>query len=367
MKINNIDYPMTNERYKYKSYLDHISQKTSVCFDKDQSINKERQLNREYKYSGSFTGKEKAAANISSKLLEGLIDACNNHTTIVQNLVALGLALGPRTLAILSLPGKDKNNKENKIYAAGHAWASGLIGFGFSTIVMYPLGEAAKKVREDAQIILSKIEKSNDVKLVTRRLKKLSTEKNPDIEKLKPENILEGTSFWDTDPEKYIKKYGVPYDKEFLEQFSSIDESGKLSKVIDLNNNVDYEKYYNDYNAKNLTRENLLKGTKHIKDKFADKFLKNFVELGKDGEFIKINKKLNFDYVYKAVNMAPDVFIFGVAKAMLTVALIPPILKYVFGLEKNKPTENKALSTPTPNVKTNPILDPKSKVEGGAK
>ena len=32
--------------------------------------------------------------------------------------------------------------------------------------------------------------------------------------------------------------------------------------------------------------------------------------------------------------MAPDVFVFGIVKAMLTVALIPPILKYVFGIEK---------------------------------
>ena len=34
--------------------------------------------------------------------------------------------------------------------------------------------------------------------------------------------------------------------------------------------------------------------------------------------------------------MAPDTFVFGILKAMLTVALIPPILKHVFGLEKGK-------------------------------
>ena len=35
--------------------------------------------------------------------------------------------------------------------------------------------------------------------------------------------------------------------------------------------------------------------------------------------------------------MAPDVLVFGILKAMLTVALIPPILKHVFGIEKSKP------------------------------
>ena len=32
--------------------------------------------------------------------------------------------------------------------------------------------------------------------------------------------------------------------------------------------------------------------------------------------------------------MAPDVFLFGIIKAVLTVKLIKPIMKYVFGLEK---------------------------------
>ena len=40
--------------------------------------------------------------------------------------------------------------------------------------------------------------------------------------------------------------------------------------------------------------------------------------------------------------MAPDVFVFGILKAMLTVALIPPILKHVFGLEKSKPAQEQA-------------------------
>lgn len=356
MKIINISYPITNDRHKPKQYKPGMS----VCAD--QSVSKNEKLNRGYKTSGSFTGKEKAAAKFSAKIFDGLIDACNNHTTIVQNLVALGLALGPRTIAILSLPGK--KNKEDKIYASGHAWASGLIGFGFSTIVMYPLGEAAKKVRQDAQKVLSRIDTSNDVKLVTRRLTRLSADEASNQSLLKPEKLLEGTSFWDTDPEKYIKNYGVPYDKEFLEQFGTLDET---TQVLKLKKGIDYKQFHIDYNATHLTKEKLLEGTKHIKDRFADKFLKNFVVLDKEGKFIQINKKVNFDLVYKAVNMAPDVFIFGVAKAMLTIALIPPILKYVFGLEKGKSAQKQPPSPTPPNLANNPILNHPRKVEGGVK
>ena len=36
------------------------------------------------------------------------------------------------------------------------------------------------------------------------------------------------------------------------------------------------------------------------------------------------------------LEMSVDTFGLGIAKAALTIALIPPILKYVFGVEKSK-------------------------------
>ena len=48
--------------------------------------------------------------------------------------------------------------------------------------------------------------------------------------------------------------------------------------------------------------------------------------------------------------MAPDVFVFGILKAMLTVALIPPILKYVFGPEKGKSKQPPAQPAQVQNV-----------------
>jgi hypothetical protein len=44
-------------------------------------------------------------------------------------------------------------------------------------------------------------------------------------------------------------------------------------------------------------------------------------------------------------NMGHDALLFGVVKAMLTVALIPPVLKYVFGVEKNKGQKPEAPKT----------------------
>ena len=55
------------------------------------------------------------------------------HNISASALIALVLAGVMRPATILSLPGKE--DKEDKIYAAGHAIASGIIGFLVSTAV----------------------------------------------------------------------------------------------------------------------------------------------------------------------------------------------------------------------------------------
>ncbi len=314
MKVDYINYPVLTNQHRLKSVPDESGSRHygELCKNNSESVN------RGY-YSGSSVSFG-AAAKLSTRMLDNLLDACNNHTTIVQNLVALVLALGPRPLAIMSLPGK--KNKEDKIYASGHSMASGLIGFGFASIIMYPLGIAAEKVKKnDVKLVLDRIDKSNDVKLVTRRLKKLSQMTEIPQEKLTAESILEGTKYLDT---------------EFLKQFGNYEEKdGKIIKLTSLNKEFDFEGLYKDYNIKNLTREKLKEGTKYIGKKFFD----NFIEYDKNGKFVKFNKVADFDKVYKCLNMAPDVLLFGILKAMLTVALIPPILKHVFGIEKSKPKQ----------------------------
>ena len=211
----------------------------SMCESVDKNVN------RGY-YSGSSVSFG-AAANISKgmRTLKNINTLCQDHKVIAQSLVALVYAVIFRPTAIISLPGK--KNKDDKIYASGHSIASGIIGFIFSSIVMYPLGLAAKKYMEEAEEIKSRLQDSID-------------------------------------------------KKEF----------------------------------KNITKEELLKGKKFVGEKFLDIFGEF-----KDGKIIKINRK-SLEMTKTILEMSPDVYVFGILKAMLTVRLIPPILKYVFGVEKNK-------------------------------
>ncbi len=48
----------------------------------------------------------------------------------------------------------------------------------------------------------------------------------------------------------------------------------------------------------------------------------------------KLEKSLPYKKISKMAQMIPDSIVLGIPKAMMTIALIPPILKYVFGWEK---------------------------------
>lgn len=65
-------------------------------------------------------------------------------------------------------------------------------------------------------------------------------------------------------------------------------------------------------------------------------------------DFIKeksyLKTKESFDIAKKYIDRLPDI-VGSVPKGILTIALIPPILKYIFGWEKKKP-EAKTASTP---------------------
>ena len=143
--------------------------------------------------------------------------------------------------------------------------------------------------------------------------------------------------------------------KKLMEEATDVKD--KLSEA--------FEKRANGENNKFLTKEELLKGKKLIGEKFLDIYGEF-----KDGNLIKINRKA-LDRTSTILNMGPDTLFLGVAKAMLTIALIPPILKYVFGVEKSKPQEVKPQETAQASLSeqiraNNPILNPK-KTEEGAK
>lgn len=222
------------QRHADANVLEYDSKSAGLCKEK---------LNRGY-LSDSLTREKNigavtfgSAAKLGKAAKDGLFDKilklCDSHTVIAQNLVALVLAVGFRPLAIMALPGKKDEDKGDKIYASSHAVASGVIGFIFSSIVMYPLGQAAIKAKN--------------------MLKQAKAANTKDL------------------PEKTVKA---------------------LKKAFKVND---------------------LKELEHSKA---------------------------FKNVTKILDMAPDVFVFGVAKAVLTVKLIKPILKYVFGLEKKQKNAN---------------------------
>lgn len=254
-----------------------------------------KSVNRGY-FSGSFTGLNGAAAknsigkNLSkfaSSSFDKMLELCNEHTVIAQNLVALILAAGFRPIAIMSLPGK--KDKDDKIYASGHSIASGLIGFGFSSIVMYPLGKAVKKTKATIK------------------------------------NAADAIDLLKTNPTEYTK--------EQLDIFNNLKKKFNINNIKDIENVDLIKKFKKTYGVKNLTE------LEHAK---------------------------SFNLVTKMLDMAPDVFLFGIAKAMLTVALIPPILKYVFGIEKKAkaPQQNPQQTQNTPMDMLKPEI---TKFVGGLK
>ena len=198
-------------------------------------------------YCGSFTGKSEAATSFLDKILKSnwfgrFTKYSSDHNISTSALIALVLAGVMRPAAIMALPG-DKD-KEDKIYASGHAMASGIIGFLFSTALTMPLDEAVTKM-------------------------------------------------FGKNGEKFAQK-----NKTFQ----------KLTEQI------------KDLEAKETGKTISEEGAKKLKNLRAKK-----------GALKTLVKNI------------PD-WLIGVPRAMLTIALIPPILKYVFGVEKKKKPEQKVLA-----------------------
>lgn len=323
MNIDSIKtYPAGSQaRYKHRGVRvpSYEEGNTGMCGNK--------KLNRGY-YGGSFTGinMNRAAASISSvtepllkdNWFDKLLKLCDKHTVIAQNLVALVLAAGLRPIAIMSLPGK--KNKEDKEYASGHSIASGVIGFGFSSIVMYPLGQAVEKTKRN-------VSEAAVSQLLNKDVEAMLKTKEADILDLKT-------------------RYGGDTYYELIDSIrkKSGDVSGDLGKVNSYKNLKKQLKYIDKlkefYEVKTLPELiDKLKAKYNIsdlKDLENVPLFQKFKKIYNVENLAKLEQSHAFKMTTKALDMAPDVFIFGLAKAMLTVALIPPILKYGFGVEKSK-------------------------------
>ena len=229
MKVNKIqrDIALKQGGSGMRSQVDREKQTMSAIYDT-------RGYNAEY--CGSFTGKSEAATSFLDKILKSnwfgkFAKYSNDHNISTSALIALVLAGILRPATIMALPGK--KDKEDKIYASGHAMASGIIGFLVSTAITSPFDESIKKV---------------------------------------------------FNPEKGFAK-------------------GKFKEMCDKIKDLEAKK-----TAKTITEE-------------AAKELKDLTK-----------KKAALDTL---MHNAPD-WVIGVPRAILTIALIPPILKYVFGIEKKK-------------------------------
>lgn len=203
-------------------------------------------------YSGSFTGKSKAAASLWDRILKSdryaswMEKYIFDHNIASSAFMALILAGILRPATVLSLPGK--KDKDDKIYSAGHAIASGIIGFAASVILTSPLDSAVKKLFGAEEVF---------------------------------------------------------------------DEDGNVVKVI---------KGYEKYGSRRLAQ--LAEETKRLNGLEQNPETKKQIRLTK-------NSKNALKQISKNI---PD-WIIGVPRSMLTIALIPPILKYVFGVEKKKDKE----------------------------
>lgn len=246
MKINSILYDTSfkQDNIRLHSESHNFREKNDAgLYEKDRGYNV---------YCGSFTGKSKPAATVLKKNFFDKILASNwfgklakyaeEHNISASALIALVLAGVMRPATILSLPGKE--DKDDKIYAAGHAIASGIMGFAVSTAITSPFDESIKKIFDDKKFRREKFKAIDD------RIAELTAQKN----------------------------------------IGQITEAAKQE-------------------LKNLTKRRETLNT----------LIKNI----------------------------PD-WVIGVPRAILTIALIPPILKYVFGVEKKKKSasaQNKSANT----------------------
>lgn len=281
MKINSIQRDITlkqgNSGHLSKSKNFREKNSADIC---DRGYNAE--------FSGSFTGKSEAAATVmkktfgdkilTSRWFNSLINAAEAHNVATGALIALGLAGILRPATTMALPGK--KDKEDKIYASGHAIASGVMGFAVSTALTSPLDDAFTKSFEASEKLAG--------------LKPIAAEKGETV--------------------------------ELLEKRASKQLTDMLKKI------KEYEQM-----GKNALKEN--------------KDLAKFLTKKKDA-------------MYTLMKTMPD-WVIAIPRATLTIALIPPILKYVFGIEKKKktaPAENTIKETPQMNFIDKPVFQ---SVKGG--
>lgn len=80
----------------------------------------------------------------TNKQFQNFLKLADRSAAVFSAIFALGLTCILRPAAIMSLPGK--KNKEDKIYAAGHSIASGIIGYLIALAIFNPISAGVGKI-----------------------------------------------------------------------------------------------------------------------------------------------------------------------------------------------------------------------------
>ena len=155
MDIKSVNYEFTHKRRLKPKYVSEHP-KSLMCNNVGLC---EKNNNRGYNvnFSGSAPRMSEATAKtfmekiLKSGAFNWLVGFTGDHNVAAAALIALFLAGGLRPAITMSLPGK--KDTEDKMYAAGHSMASGLIGFGFSTLITTPIDSGIKYIFQDAKKI----------------------------------------------------------------------------------------------------------------------------------------------------------------------------------------------------------------------
>lgn len=288
MNIQPLNYNFTRKQH-YKSDYEHAQQPTNA---KKSGVGLcEKNASDNITFSGSQEKSVAAANTLMGKILKSsafnwLSYFSGAHNIASSALISLFLAGLLRPAATVALPGK--SDKDDKIYAAGHSMASAVMGFVFSTIVTSPLDSGSKFMIDDGK----KMNKSDFAKMSEEDIKNYLRDEfymsDEEIEKCIKENKAE---------RKITRKFdkGIKIITEKTDKINELKH--KLKSAIQDSEKTAIKKQIRDLES-------------HIGA--IDTTMKNVVDWG-----------------------------IAIPRAALTIALIPPILKYVFRLEKGKKAEAK--------------------------
>jgi hypothetical protein len=256
------------------------------------------------------SGRQEKSAAVSFKGLYGtkifgnLMDSFNANGIAANALIAIAFASILRPATIMSLPGK--KDKEDKLYASAHSFSSGLMGFAVSYLATTPLGNALRKII-----------------------------KNPGYDKIIATDEITGE---EKEVRKIIEKHnnGKVTVKDEITGKETIIEEQEFKKL------GQNEKLVEGRNYKILkNKEAIIERAKKARDVLKKGPMNEITErhIERYNRVIKKNK-LHMGTIETIIKNAPE-WILAVPRAMITIALLPFILKYVFGVQK-KPSAKPA-------------------------